>query len=204
MNKSCPFCPKRRKNTILEVAPIISETKHQLLKKQKRSHVKGLFQQLGEEFFLLTDDHEYFSFDDLDSKEMEIYIRNRWKKGKWIGNGYAEINGDVYQLQEGENIRFKKHLTYCFEQALDELSDPSFLMFTNHLNQLSFSIYDFIYGHNQLLFHHKGASIYVFDNEEAICSVQHFFERSQVYRDRFEFTLSTGERSVVSSFCNYM
>lgn len=181
------------------MALIISDAKYQLLKKQKRSHIIGQFQQLEQEFFLLTDDDEYFSFEELETKKLEIYLKNRWNMGKWIGNGNVDISGNVYQLQGGEKIRFKKHLNYCFKQALDELSDTSFMMFTHHLNQLSFSIYDFIYGHNQLLFQHKGASIYVFDNEEAICSVQHFFERSQTYKDRFEFTLSTGERSVVSS-----
>ncbi|WP_243291411.1 DUF2777 family protein [Bacillus sp. FJAT-47783] len=179
---------------------MISEAKDQLLREQKRSYIVGTFHQDETECFLSSEDDEYIPLNEIHFKAVEVNLNGRWKNGEWLGDGCIDLCGNHYELQEGEVIRLKKNLTYCFEQMLEELADTSFIMFIHHLNKLSFSIYDFIYGYNQRMFDHKGASIYVFDNEEKICSVQHVFKRTNGFSDRFEFTLSTGERSIISTF----
>jgi hypothetical protein len=181
------------------VVSILSNVKRQLLQLQKRSYMIGIVQKYEPDFVLFDHEDEQILFQNVLEKDLDIYINGRWEKGKWVGGSFVQIGSVTYELQDGEKIRVKKNLAYSFQQVLEELSDESFTMFVKHLNHLSFSIYDLLYGHNQLLFQKKGASIYVFDNGEQICAVQHFFERSGLISDRFEFTLSTGERSIITS-----
>ncbi|WP_243385771.1 DUF2777 family protein [Bacillus kexueae] len=179
---------------------MISEEKNQLLREQKRAYIVATFHHHESDCFFSYEEEEYIDSEDISIQSIDIMINGKWRNGKWLGNRFVEIQGKEYELQEGEIVRIKKGLTFCFQQAIEELLDSSFVLFINHLNDLSFSIYDFIYGYNQRLFDQTGASVYVFDNDEKICTVQHFFERENDYKDRFEFTLSTGERSMITSF----
>lgn len=183
-----------------QVTTLISEEKNALIREQKRAYTVATFHHHNSDCFFSFEDEEYIDCHELDIQSIDILINGKWKSGKWLGDGYVEVNGKEYELQEGEVVRMKKGLTFCFQQAIEELLDSSFIMFINHLNDLSFSIYDFIYGFNQRMFDKTGASIYVFDNDEKVCTVQHFFEREHEYKDRFEFTLSTGERSIITTF----
>jgi hypothetical protein len=193
--KKKAFCLKQSIKSI-EVFILFSDVKNDLLHKQKRSFRTATVEMLQAKPILIDDeDDEQISLDDLNDQHIELL-----KNGRWVDIGH---NKEEY-LRSGGKIRIKKTFPYAFHCFLNELDDESFIMFVHHLNALSFSVYDIIYCHNQLLYHHgnkpmKGASVFIFDNTDSLCAVQHFFHRGDKQKDLFEFTVSTGERSFVSS-----
>jgi hypothetical protein len=114
----------------------------------------------------------------------------------------VQCDKKIIGLLDGETIRIRKQLIYSLERLLDELKDEAFLYFFNTLNSLQFSIHDCIYCYNHLTFLNgnegaSGVNFLIFDNEECICSIQHHFDYSSSHSDRFEFTLSSGKRTVI-------
>ena len=134
--------------------------------------------------------------------EIEVYRSKRWRRGLLSENGIVQLKKEPIFLLHQEKVRIKKDLQYSFKRLLEDLNDDSFFQFIMTLNSLSFSIYDCIYGYNQLTFirdrkNCSGVNFFTFDNGQAICSVQHHFVYSSKEHDRFEFTQNTGKRIVI-------
>ncbi len=174
-----------------------------LLNHQSRAYHEGVVEFINQEWIFfneLTD--EASSLDDFLHQEVEINRSNRWRKGLLMEEGAVKLSKEVVYLFDQEEIKIKKHLQYSFGQLLDDLHDDSFFQFVMTLNSLHFSIYDCIYGYNQLTFlenepNKSGVNFFIFDNEEDICSVQHHFVYSSQKHDRFEFTLNNGKRIII-------
>ncbi|MFS8631187.1 MAG: DUF2777 domain-containing protein, partial [Bacillales bacterium] len=43
----------------------------------------------------------------------------------------------------------------------------------------------------------EGVNFLIFDNQEMICNVQHHFGYYERERDRFEFTINNGKRTII-------
>jgi hypothetical protein len=136
------------------------------------------------------------------NQEVEVFREHSWQRGLLLENGKVQCDRKMISLFDGESIRIRKQLIYSLERLLDELKDEAFLYFINTLNSLHFSIHDCIYCYNHLTFLNgnegaSGVNFLIFDNEECICSIQHHFDYASSHSDRFEFTLSSGKRTVI-------
>lgn len=175
----------------------------ELLKHQSRAFTPGIVEYINDQWVFFNEEtDEAYALEDYINNEVEIYRGGRWKRGLLIESGAVRIKSDTVYLLNQETVRFKKTLHYSFERLLEELNDDAFFQFIMTLNSLSFSIYDCIYGYNQLTFlrdkkNCSGVNFFTFDNDQAICSVQHHFVYSTKEHDRFEFTQNTGKRIVI-------
>ncbi|MGM9924002.1 MAG: DUF2777 domain-containing protein [Bacillus sp. (in: firmicutes)] len=179
------------------------QQRNELLNRQSRAFTSGIVEYINDQWVFFNDENdEAFPLEDYLESEMEIYRNNRWKKGFLSDLGVVTLKREKLLLLNQEKVRMKKHLQYSFDRLLEELNDDSFFQFIMTLNSLSFSIYDCIYGYNQLTFlrdrnNCSGVNFFTFDNGQYICTVQHHFVYSTKEHDRFEFTLNTGKRIVI-------
>lgn len=175
---------------------------------QERSFIEGTIENIGDEWIFFDEtNEEAFELEDL-GQEIEIYINDHWEKGTLLDNTIVYITNDIHYLKNGDRIRYNKKLAYSFKTLIEELNDQSYLNFVNTLNNLTYSLYDCIYCHNFLLFLKEkeikeGMNVIVFDNENQICVVQHyFFRKGEEVNDRFEFSQSNGKRVICSFLSN--
>lgn len=167
---------------------------------QERAYTEGTVECIGDEWVFFDDLNEKaFQLNELETK-FEIFSDGTWVHCTYIEHGIVQTPKASKYLQDGDIIRFYKELTITYQQLLEELPEGSFQGFIHTLNLLSFSLFDCIYCHNFLTFLTKreskqGVNTMIFDNEEQVCTVQHHFSRNP-YKDRFEFTLSDGTRSI--------
>lgn len=175
----------------------------ELIKHQSRAFTNGSVEYINDQWVFFNDENdEAYPLEDFSNKEIEIFRGTRWRRGLLAANGTVVLKKETIFLHHEEKVRIKKQLFYSFERLLEELNDDSFFQFIMTLNSLSFSIYDCIYGYNQLTFLNdkkncSGVNFFTFDNNQCVCSVQHHFVYSTKEHDRFEFTQNTGKRIVI-------
>ncbi|WP_306822094.1 DUF2777 family protein [Mesobacillus foraminis] len=174
-----------------------------LIESQLRSYDTGTVEHINEQWIFFDEETEEAALlEQFSNQEIEILRKNSWKRGDLLDGGSVKCGKEVFQLEDGEMIRVRKQLVYSLERLLAELKDEAFLYFINTLNSLHFSIHDCIYCYNHLTFLDPGqgaagVNFLIFDNEESICSIQHHFNYGDMQNDRFEFTLSSGKRTVI-------
>ena len=179
------------------------QQRNELLKRQLRSFTPGIVEFINDQWIFFNDENdEAYPLEEYVNQEIEIFRNSRWKRGTLSDTGIVNVRKDTLYLHHQEKVRMKKSLLYSFEHLLSELNDDSFFQFIMTLNSLSFSIYDCIYGYNQLTFltdrnNCSGVNFFTFDNGTCVCSVQHHFVYSTKEHDRFEFTQNTGKRIVI-------
>ncbi|MCM3595305.1 DUF2777 domain-containing protein [Metabacillus idriensis] len=184
---------------------MLSNQKHRLLERQERAHATGSIEISEDQEFLFYDDvNEEVSILQLKPDEtIEILLNDCWYTGTYLTDGQLSVPMGIHQLKTNDMLRIQKKVPFALEYMLKEFSDDSFLAFTAKLNALSFSIHDCIYSYNHMVFQEgkndkQGVSFFQFDNEEAICGVQHHFSRGSKNEDRFEFTTCTGKRALLT------
>jgi len=179
------------------------QQRNELLKRQLRSFTPGIVEFINDQWIFFNDENdEAYPLEDYLQREMEVFRGSRWRKGFLSDLGTISLRKENLTLMHQEKVRIKKSLQYSFERLLEELNDDSFFQFIMTLNSLNFSVYDCIYGYNQLTFlrdkkNCSGVNFFVFDNGQCVCSVQHHFVYSTKEHDRFEFTQNTGKRIVI-------
>ncbi|MFC3883681.1 DUF2777 family protein [Bacillus songklensis] len=175
------------------------------LKEQPRAFVCGTIDRIDTQWVFFDDENdEAFMLDEIADDSLEVYLSHRWHKAMWAGDNILQINGQIHMLKEGDYIRVRKTLQHAYEMLLEEFTFEALARFTQHLNNLNFSLYDCIYCFNSLCFQENassknGVNFLIFDNEEHICSIHHFFERNLQTMDRFEYTLNNGKRLMTMS-----
>ncbi|WP_019240428.1 MULTISPECIES: DUF2777 domain-containing protein [Bacillus] len=180
-----------------------NQQRTELIRHQSRAFTSGIVEYINDQWVFFNDENdEAYPLEEYVNSEIEIYRGNRWRKGFLSDTGTVTIKKESIFLIHQEPVRIKKNLQYAFERLLEELNDDSFFQFIMTLNSLSFSIYDCIYGYNQLAFlrdkkNCSGVNFFTFDNGICVCSVQHHFVYSKKEHDRFEFTQNTGKRIVI-------
>ncbi|PLR97665.1 DUF2777 domain-containing protein [Bacillus sp. T33-2] len=174
-----------------------------LLEYQQRAFNTGAIEYINKQWVFFDEEtEEAVLLEDLIHQEIEVMRQNKWQKGYYLGEGTVQDGSDIIQLEDRETIKIKKQLVYSLERLLSEINGDTFVHFLTTLNSLNFSIYDCIYCYNHLTFQENadgisGVNFIIFDNEEMICSVQHHFDYYEHGSDRFEFTLSSGKRTVI-------
>ncbi|MBS4172018.1 DUF2777 domain-containing protein [Bacillus sp. FJAT-49736] len=182
--------------------------REQLIRNQDRAFITGSIENINDQWVFFDDEtDEAFMLEEYFAQEVEIFHRQQWIKGVLEGDGKITMPNSTFFLHDQLKIRIRKQLTFAFEILLNELKDDALLYFIHNLNQLEFSVYDCIYCHNQLSYlaqeeKQNGVNFLIFDNGENICSIQHHFKYEQDSQDRFEFTLSTGKRTIVEKVSN--
>jgi hypothetical protein len=168
------------------------------LKEQKRSYVQGTLQYVNNEWIFLDEENEEVSLlEDMIDEDIELFRFGKWVRGKVCDDGTVLFFTQRYALKDGEIVRFRKHLSYAYEQWLQYLPDKTFFYFIQMLNNLDFSLYDCLYCYNHFLFkNNTGVNFIIYDNTEQIINVQHYYERGTLQSDRFEITFDTGKRLI--------
>lgn len=175
-----------------------------IISEQKRSYTMGTVECINEQWiFFDADTDEASMLEDMINKEAQVFTLQKWEKGIFVEDGLLQMKDFYYKLSNGDCIRFRKVLPYSYSELLSSFSEELFIKYTTTLNKLSFSLYDCEYCHNQLLYkpderEFSGVNFITYDNTETICTVQHFFSRGRVKKDRFEFTLSNGQRALLT------
>lgn len=186
----------------MEVYKMKSDSKHSILQNQPRSFMTGTVEYIDSEWIFFDEETDEASMlNDILNESVELYVNMSWEKGLFVSDHQFKIHNMIYRIKNGDKLRVTRKLPYAYEQLLKHLKKEAFHTLTTHLNSLNISLYDCIYCHNTLCFlpedkDTKGANFLIFDNEEIICSVQHLFERGENGLDRFEYTLSDGNRSM--------
>lgn len=179
-----------------------------LIPKQDRAYIEGTLECIGEEWIFFDEmNEEAFDLEEIGSEFEILKEDNRWYRGILIENTLLYIENDFHYIKNGDRIRYKKKLSYSFKELIKELSESSYLNFVKTLNDFSYSLFDCVYCHNFLSFlyerdNKEGMNVIVFDNQDQICVVQHYFNRSKNTddsRDRFEFAQSNGKRILCTS-----
>ncbi|WP_010283435.1 DUF2777 domain-containing protein [Bacillus timonensis] len=177
------------------------------INEQKRSFITGTTECINDQWiFFDAETDEASMLEEMIGKEVEVFTLNRWEKGIFVEDGLIQMDDYFYKLSNGDCLRFRKKLTLAYKELLEGFSEDQFLRFTSTLNKLSFSLYDCIHCHNQLMYQvesgeNEGVNFIMFDNTEMILSVHHHFSRGKFKKDRFEFTLSNGKRAILSTLC---
>ena len=179
-----------------------NQLRHQLLSKQLRAYTEGIFENINDQWVFFDEEtDEAYPLEEYMNNEISIYRNNRWRKGTLVEDGKLLSGKEIIFIQDEDQVRIKKNLQYSLERLLEELQDDAFFQFITTLNSMDFSVYDCIYGYNQLSFSSSaqltGTNFFIFDNAEYICSVHHHFYETSKDRNRFEFTLNTGKRMVI-------
>ncbi|MFT4414892.1 DUF2777 family protein [Fredinandcohnia humi] len=175
------------------------------INEQKRSYIMGTTECINDQWiFFDTENDEASMLEEMIGKEAEVFTLNKWEKGIFVEDGLLQMCDYFYKLENGDCLRFCKRLSHAYRELLESFSEELFLKFTTTLNKLSFSLYDCIHCHNQLMYQegyrqHEGVNFIMFDNTESLCAVQHHFSRGKIKKDRFEFTLSYGQRAILTS-----
>lgn len=181
------------------------EKKAKLLNLQSRSFIEGTVESINDQWVFFNNETEEASLlDDYLHTEIEVFHKHHWKKGLLLEDGKMKFSTRyTYCLQNNDEIRIRKELSFSFDCLLKELTDDVFIQFVTTLNSLQFSIYDCIHCFNQLMLVNEspetnGVNFLFFDNDALVCSVQHHFSYgAERIVDRFEFTLNTGKRMLV-------
>lgn len=174
---------------------------------QKRSFITGTTECINDQWiFFDAQTDEASMLEEMIGKEVEVFTLNKWEKGIFVEDGLIQMNGYFYKLDNGDCLRFRKKLTFAYREWLEGFTEDQFIRFTATLNKLSFSLYDCIHCHNQLMYQeengeHEGVNFIMFDNTELLLSVHHHFSRGKLKKDRFEFTLANGKRAILSTLC---
>ncbi|ETI68662.1 DUF2777 domain-containing protein [Neobacillus vireti] len=170
---------------------------------QKRAYTEGTVEQINDQWIFFDEESEEAAMlEDYLQQEIEIFRKNRWRKGILFESGKIRIGNEAIMLRDHDLVRIRKHLIYSLERLLEGINDDAFFHFITTLNSLNFSIFDCIYCYNHLSFlsdeqRKDGVNFMVFDNQEQICNVQHHFCYFEKINDRFEFTLNTGKRLII-------
>lgn len=174
-----------------------------LLPYQKRAFSEGTVEYIHNQWIFFNDQDEPTPLNELVKQPFEILSDGIWKLFEQFDEGitYGEHS---FSVKNGDVFRIKKPLTIMYQEWLMELSDESIREFVLKLNKLDFSIYDCIFCHNHLYFkvnqkEKSGVNFLIFDNEEQICGIHHHFNRTLFPLDRFELTLNSGERHIVTN-----
>ncbi|MBB2479743.1 DUF2777 family protein [Bacillus sp. APMAM] len=184
------------------------QQRNHLIKNQNRAFITGSIENINDQWVFFDEEtDEAFMLEQYSLQEVEIFHRHQWLRGILEEDGKITLPTSTLFLQDKMKIRIRKQITFALEILLNELTDDVLFYFIYNLNLLDFSIYDCIYGHNQLSYldeeeNRNGVNFLIFDNGECICNVQHHFTYEQEYQDRFEFTLSTGKRTIVEKISN--
>ncbi|MCZ0755371.1 DUF2777 family protein [Anoxybacillus sp. J5B_2022] len=165
---------------------------------QKRAYIHGEVECVNDEWIFFDEEHEEAALlEEMTEGEIEIFRHERWLHGYLQENGIVHLGGSILSLHNGDIVRFRKLLPYAYRQWLEGLPEKTFFCFVEWLNSLHFSLYDCLYCYNGLLFAKQlGVNFIIFDNTELIANVQHYYERSNISKDRFEMTLHTGNRFI--------
>ncbi|MEK5392419.1 DUF2777 family protein [Margalitia sp. FSL K6-0131] len=184
------------------------QQRNHLIKNQNRAFITGSIENINDQWVFFDEEtDEAFMLEQYSLQEVEIFHRHQWLRGILEEDGKITLPTSTLFLQDKMKIRIRKQITFALEILLNELTDDVLFYFIYNLNLLDFSIYDCIYGHNQLSYldeeeNRNGVNFLIFDNGECICNVQHHFTYEQECQDRFEFTLSTGKRTIVEKISN--
>ncbi len=174
-----------------------------LIEYQSRAYTNGTVEYINNQWVFFDDEtDEASSLEDFLNREVEVFRHSHWKRGILFEPGKLKSRDEIIFLNHNDNVRIRKKLPYSLEQFLDTISDDAFYQFVTHLNSLQFSIYDCIYCYNHLNFlegakRKEGVNFLIFDNQEMICNVQHHFGYYERERDRFEFTINNGKRTII-------
>ena len=179
------------------------EPRSKLFETQLRAYTEGTIEQINDQWiFFDGETEEAIRMEDFLQQEVEVFRLNRWKKGILADTGILEVGKDRILLRDHDQIRVRKQLIYSLEMLLNSINEDAFFQFVTTLNSLKFSVYDCLYCYNHLSFlsddqRKDGVNFMVFDNQDAICNVQHHFYYFEKTSDRFEFTLNTGKRLII-------
>ncbi|KAA0547653.1 DUF2777 family protein [Bacillus sp. BGMRC 2118] len=170
---------------------------------QDRSHIIGTVEYIQEQWILFDEQDDPISFKEFSGQPFEIWIHSKWVLFNNLDEGMA-FGTMNYAIKDGDKVRIPNPLQFVYQEWLSELSDDTLMQFVNTLNQAGFSIFDCIYCHNYLFFQVankrvSGTNFLLFDNDEQVCNVQHFFKRNGKHFDRFEFTLNSGTRKLLTT-----
>jgi len=174
------------------------------MNQQKRSYTTGSVELINDQWIFFDDENEEASmFEEFTDQEIEVYLINKWEKGVYTQDGIIMMHDYFHKLEHGTKVRILKNLPFAYTEFLTSLCDDTFTKYTATLNQLSFSLFDCIYCHNYMMYtlpeeNQEGVNFITYDNTEIVCSVQHHFSRGNQAKDRFEFTLATGKRALLS------
>ncbi|WP_102347402.1 DUF2777 family protein [Bacillus sp. Marseille-P3661] len=171
---------------------------------QERAYIEGTVEYIGDQWIFFDEINEEASeLESLENK-FQVYRNDSWKNGTLIDGTMVSLDNDFSYLVNGDKIRYRKRLSFSFQELLEELDENAFLNLVRTLNSMSYSLYDCIFCNNFLPLLHKrkeqtGMNVIVFENGDQICIVQHYFIRKNgEYTDRFEFSQSNGNRVVCS------
>ncbi|ALC80687.1 MULTISPECIES: DUF2777 family protein [Bacillus] len=128
-----------------------------------------------------------------------------WAEGTLCGSKHEfQMKDKIIKLKGGEEISYPLNLFKPLEELLEQLNDRQFELLLRELNRLGFSLFDCVYSFHPLSYSSlkkesdfSGAGFFQFANDISHCSLQHHFKRGEFTSDRFEFTLSSGERSLL-------
>ncbi|BBW97183.1 DUF2777 domain-containing protein [Geobacillus icigianus] len=170
----------------------------QSIAEQPRAYVHGTAELVNDEWIFFDDESDEASLmEEVAEQGVELFRGGHWLSGQWQENGAVATDLGVFPVRHGDRLRFRKPLTYAYQQWLLSLSDPSFFQFVHWLNGLGFSLYDCLYCYNGLLFGRPiGVNFIIYDNSEQIGSVHHYYERGKRASDRFEITFNSGKRAI--------
>ncbi|WP_449539410.1 DUF2777 family protein [Ferdinandcohnia sp. Marseille-Q9671] len=176
------------------------------INEQQRSFVMGTTECINDQWiFFDAETDEASMLEEMIGKEVEVFTLNKWEKGLFVEDGLIQMCDYFYKLENGDCLRFRKRLNLAYKELLESFSEDQFLRFTSTLNKLSFSLYDCIHCHNQLMYlqeedvQNEGVNFLLFDNTDLLLSIHHHFTRGKLKKDRFEFTLANGKRAILST-----
>jgi len=168
------------------------------INEQKRAYTQGTVEFANDEWiFFDEEDEEASLLEEMTEGSIEVFRHGDWMCGQLQQGGIIDTGIGSFPLQNGDRVRFRKRLPYAYQQWLESLSDKTFFHFVQWLNEHGFSLYDCLYCYNGLLFEkYAGVNFIIYDNTELVSNVQHYYERGNTCRDRFEITFNTGKRFV--------
>ncbi|MBM6617119.1 DUF2777 family protein [Bacillus suaedaesalsae] len=180
----------------------ISERLNQL-PPQDRAHIIGTIEYIQEQWVLFDEHDEPNDFMEFSGQPFDIWIHSNWVPFHEFDEGMA-YGKTTYTIKNGDKVRISKPLPFVYQEWLNELTDDTLEKFARTLNDTGYSIYDCIYCHNFLFFQiakkgAKGVNFLMFDNDDQVCNIQHFFERIGKQSDRFEITLNNGNRKLLTT-----
>jgi hypothetical protein len=128
-----------------------------------------------------------------------------WVEGTICGRKQEFHTADgVIKLKGGEEISYPLSLLKPLEELLEQVNDRVFDSILQEINRLGFSLFDCVYGYHPLSYQSltkdadfASVSFFQFANDSSHCCLQYHFRRGEHACDRFEFTLSSGERSLI-------
>jgi hypothetical protein len=170
---------------------------------QERTYTIGTVESIHDQWVFFDEHDEPTALADITKECYQININDNWVTFHKFDDGMA-LGPQTYTIKHGDTLRIKKPLSYVYQEWLNELTDEAFGRIVQTLNNLQFSVFDCIYCHNFLFFKidnkpFNGVNFLLFDNGEQICALQHHFERSHQHTDRFEVTLNTGKRQLLTN-----